>query len=134
MDMRQKQSSKSWLYNQLKLRLQGSAGASHHTTGVLSEQQRLENIHNAHALETGLLWVVTIPMLIKFLVYTGLYWSYPRDRKPFLTAQTLDGNFHYQGDVESLGKSLGLSTWKGACRHVSVRQQAFLMIPTMLCC
>ena len=39
-----------------------------------------QNANNARALENGLLWVSLGPMLIKLVVYTGLYWTLPRDR------------------------------------------------------
>lgn len=35
---------------------------------------------NAHALQTSLLYIETLPWLLCFLLYTALHWYYPRDR------------------------------------------------------
>ena len=39
-----------------------------------------KNVHNARALENSLLWVMVAAMLLRCLIYGGLYWTLPRDR------------------------------------------------------
>ncbi|CAL5221084.1 g3211 [Coccomyxa viridis] len=55
-------------------------GGHAHAPAPAVAKEHANNLTNAHALENGLLTTLLIPLVLKFIIYTFLYWTLPRDR------------------------------------------------------
>ena len=63
---------------------------------------------NARALESGLVWTMVIPMIIKFCIYFLLYWTLPKDRVAAVAEEEPDQDGREGGDLEEGSKGKGI--------------------------